>query len=65
MLAGLVLLEAVAAGDGLADGELLAPVGAGLPAEGVALGPVALADGEGDGLAGAALPTAPPPKVVP
>ena len=57
LLTGLVLPGAV-----LAAGELLGVVLA-VPA------PVALADGvddgPGDGLAGAALPTVPPPRVVP
>jgi hypothetical protein len=60
-----VLLGAVAAGAVLAAGELLAPLGVVLLAGAVAAVPVVLAGGVGDGLAGAALPTAPPPSVVP
>jgi hypothetical protein len=59
VLTGLVLPGAVAAGAVLAAGELVAPLGAVLAV------PVVLADGAGDGLAGAALPTVPPPRVVP
>ena len=64
LLAG-VLLGAVVAGAVLAAGELLAPLGVVLEAGAVAAAPLVLADGVGDGLAGAALPTAPPPRVVP
>src|SRR5262249_5763379 len=49
----------------LAAGELLASLGVALAAGEVAAAPVVLADGLGDGLAGAAVPTAPPPRVVP
>ena len=61
LLAGLVLPGAVAAGAVLAAGELVAPLGVVLA---LAV-PVVLAGGEGDGLGGAALPTVPPPRVVP
>ena len=64
-LLGLVLLGVVEAGAVLAAGELLAPLGVVLLAGAVAPAPVVLADGVGDGLAGAALPTLPPPRVVP
>jgi hypothetical protein len=57
LLTGLVLPGAVA-GAVLAAGELLGVVLA-VPV------PVTLADGVGDGLAGAALPTVAPPRVVP
>ena len=64
LLAGLVLPGVVAAAV-LPAGELLAPLGVVLA---VAV-PVAPADGVGDvacdGLAGAPLPTVPPPRVVP
>jgi len=60
LLTGLVLPGAVA-GAVLAAGELLALLGVVLAVP----VPVALADGVGDGLAGAALPTVPPPRVVP
>ena len=60
-----VVLGAVAAGAVLAAGELLAPLGVVLLAGAVAAVLVVLAGGVGDGLAGAALPTAPPPGVVP
>jgi hypothetical protein len=64
LLTGLVLAGAVVAGAVFAAGELLAPLGVVLA---VAV-PVALAAGvgdvAGDGLAGA-LPTVPPPRVVP
>ena len=64
LLTGLVLPGAVA-GAVLAAGELLALLGVVLAVP----VPVALADGvddgPGDGLAGAALPTVPPPRVVP
>ena len=63
LLAPLGVVLAVAAGAVLA-GELLAPLGVVLVAGAVAAAPVALADGAGDGLAGA-LPTVPPPRVVP
>jgi hypothetical protein len=65
LLAGLVPLGVVAAGAVLAAGELLASLGVALAAGLVAAAPVVLADGLGDGLAGAAVPTAPPPRVVP
>jgi len=52
---------AVAAGAVLAAGELLARLGVALVAGAVAAAPVVL----GDGLAGAAVPTDPPPMVVP
>ena len=64
LLTGLVLLGAVAAGAVLAAAELLAPLGVVLAAVPVVLAD-GVADGTGDGLAGAALPTPPPPKVVP
>ena len=64
LLAGLVP-PGVVAGAVLAAGELPAPLGVALVAGAVAAAPVGLADGVGDGLAGAAVPTAPPPKVVP
>src|SRR5919201_2357164 len=63
--AGLVAPGVVAAGAVLAAGALLVPLGVVLVAGAVAAAPVVLADGFGDGLAGAALPTDPPPKVVP
>jgi hypothetical protein len=63
LLTGLVLPGAVA-GAVLAAGELLAPLGVVLVAGAVAA-PVVLAGGVGDGLAGAPLPTDPPPRVVP
>jgi hypothetical protein len=65
LLTGLVLPGVVAAGAVLAGGELLAPLGVVLVAGAVAAGPVVPTDGVGDGLAGMALPTAPPPRVVP
>ena len=65
LLTGVMLLGAVAAGAVLAAGELVAPLGVVLLAGLVAAAPVVLAGGVGDGLAGAALPTAPPPRVVP
>ena len=58
LLTGVVLLGVVAAGAVLAAGELLAPLGVALLAGLVAAAPVVLAGGVGDGLAGAALPTA-------
>jgi hypothetical protein len=64
LLTGLVPPEAVA-GAVLAAGDLLAPLDVALVAGAVAAAPVVLADGVGDGLAGTAVPTAPPPKVVP
>ena len=64
LVTGLVPPGVVAA-DVLAAGELLAPLGVVLLTGAVAVAPVVLADGVGDGRAGAALPTPPPPKVVP
>ena len=64
LLTGVVLLGAVAAGAVLAAGEPLGQLGVVLLA-GFAAAPVVLADGVGDELAGVALPTAPPPRVVP
>ena len=64
LLAG-VLMGAVAAGAVLAAGELLVPAVVVLLAGAVTADPAVLVDGMGDGLAGAALPTAPPPRVVP
>ena len=54
LLTGLVLLGAVAAGAVLAAAELLAPLGVVLAAVPVVLAD-GVADGTGDGLAGAAL----------
>jgi hypothetical protein len=64
LLAG-VLLGAVAAGAVLAAGELLVPAVVVLLVGAVTAAPAVLVDGVGDGLAGAALPMAPPPRVVP
>jgi len=65
LLTGVVLPGVVAAGAVLAAGEPLAPLGAVLLAGAVAAAPDVLADGVGDGLAGAGLPSDPPPRVVP
>jgi hypothetical protein len=64
LLTGVVLPGAVAAGAVLAASEPLGPLGVVLLAGGRG-GPVVLAGGVGDGLAQVALPTAPPPRVVP
>ena len=60
VLGGLVLAGAVLTGVELTAGELLALPGAVLLAD-----PVALADGDGDGLCDAEAPTRPPLRVVP
>ena len=64
LLTGLVPQGVVVAGAVLAAGELLAALGVALVAGVVAAAPVVLADWMGDGLAGAAVPAGPPPKVV-
>ena len=60
-----VLLGVVAAVAVLPAGELLVPAVVVLLAGAVTAAPAVLVAGVGDGLAGAALPTAPPPRVVP
>ena len=59
------LVPGVVAGAVPGAGELVAPRGVVLLAGAVAALWVALAVGVGDGLPGTALPTAPPPNVVP